>query len=53
MIDKILVTWALLLLPISVYGLLEIHKDWPTRRWTICSTWAVALFPLLLIKIWF
>jgi len=53
MIDKILATWGALLLPILIYGSFEIEKNWPERRWIILSIWAICLFPLILMKIWF
>ena len=48
---KILLTWYLTIIPILLYGYLDINKRW-NFRWKLLGLWAIVGFILTIRYIW-
>lgn len=49
--EKFLYAWILLIVPISLYGIVEIEKGLE-YRWKILGGWELGIFILLIYGIW-
>jgi ABC-type Co2+ transport system permease subunit len=49
--EKLALTWSLLLIPIFLYGLLDI-KQGKENRWVLIGIWLAAFFIGAIYRIW-
>ena len=52
MFNKIFLTWILLMVPISIYGLIEMKYLTTELRWWFVGVWILGLYGFGLYKIW-